>query len=692
MVARLDPTLEIEFRPRANPLVGHQGAVNAVSVGGKLIASAGDDATARLWSIDGGNAVRTLSHPVALNAAALSPDGKILATGGWANTVFLWNAGSGAKADEFPTTSPVRALAFSPSGKQLAVGTGYELLLLDMDPVVRLRARLLPNHYMVSSVGFSADGKRLAACTYQKNVHRWDLATLTEMQAGGFPDELSSVAVSADGGRIAFASRAGNLYVWQPDQGRPPVRQETAKTCITTMAFLPGRDTFLYAGEWAGPLRLCDAVDGKTRPIASGVAKAINATSFAPDGRLLAAGCSDGSVRLWDVVPAEWTTDRGLLHFPAPNPSCRPLDREPSMDSPHRSSAEAGSLLEEISTRWSLITNPLQFVLRYSPAVRRYLGALVRNPHDAEDVAQTFLLRMVGRPFTPDRVAKGRFRDYLKAVLRNAAIDFFRQNGSHPTAGADLDAFAAPDAERAADLAWLGEWRSCLLERAWDGLDEHERGAPDSLAHTALRLAVDHPDEDSPALAARASTQTGRSLRPDAFRKQLSRARRRFAQLLVNEIRKTLERPGAAEVVEELSHLGLMEYVRDYLPETFRCRRDEDDSAAVRHFSPQTEIGSQPRRGTVLAMGAGQGISNLGGLRLLANCLRHRFRHGFTTQWGSGMTLKNWLCSRFAMWSSGRSNGQTAFRSGLCSRREAVRGWRSSRIAWFPIPAAPRAC
>jgi RNA polymerase sigma-70 factor (ECF subfamily) len=240
------------------------------------------------------------------------------------------------------------------------------------------------------------------------------------------------------------------------------------------------------------------------------------------------------------------------------------------MDSPSHPGAKARSLLEEITTRWSLITNPLQFVLRYAPAVRRYLEALVRNPHDAEDVAQNVLLRMVGRPFTPDRVSRGRFRDYLKAVLRNAAIDFFRQSGCYPTEPADLDMLPGPDPELAADRAWLAEWRSCLLQRAWEELEQHERDAPDSLAYTTLRLAADHPDEDSPALAARASALAGRPVRPDAFRKQLSRARRRFAQLLVHEIRQTLEHPESAEVLEELGHLELMEHVRDYLPEAFR--------------------------------------------------------------------------------------------------------------------------
>src|SRR5689334_2588024 len=83
------------------------------------------------------------------------------------------------------------------------------------------------------------------------------------------------------------------------------------------------------------------------------------------------------------------------------------------------------SMLEQISTRWGSVTNPMQFVLRYGPAVRKYLAALIGDPHHAEDVGQDFFLRIVHTPvLMPERARKGRFRDYLKTVLRNAAIDF----------------------------------------------------------------------------------------------------------------------------------------------------------------------------------------------------------------------------------------------------------------------------
>jgi hypothetical protein len=110
------------------------------------------------------------------------------------------------------------------------------------------------------------------------------------------------------------------------------------------------------------------------------------------------------------------------------------------------------------------------------------------------------------------------------------------------------------------------------MSRAWQALDAHQRRSPGNLCHTVLRLSADFPDEDSKALAARASKQEGRTIKPEAFRKQVSRARRLFAELLVAEVAQTLEEPTPAQVEEELVAVGLMEYVRDFLPADWRTR------------------------------------------------------------------------------------------------------------------------
>ena len=237
------------------------------------------------------------------------------------------------------------------------------------------------------------------------------------------------------------------------------------------------------------------------------------------------------------------------------------------------------SRLDQISTRWAVVNDPLQFMLRYGPAIQRYLGALIKNPHDAEEVLQDFLLRGLQRGFVRTENLRGRFRDYLKTAVRNAALSHFRHR--QPALHADLNALQqvpAPEpAAIAADQEWSAQWRQCVLSRAWQALDQHQRASPGNLFFTVLRLASDHPKEDSKALAARASASTGKPLRPDAFRKQLSRARRHFAELLVAEVAQTLEDPAPDQVEEELIEIGLMEYVRDFLPADWRSRGQLSD-------------------------------------------------------------------------------------------------------------------
>jgi RNA polymerase sigma-70 factor (ECF subfamily) len=228
---------------------------------------------------------------------------------------------------------------------------------------------------------------------------------------------------------------------------------------------------------------------------------------------------------------------------------------------------EPRSILEQISTRWSEVGDPIQFVYRYGPAVRAYLAALVADPHDAEDVTQDFLLRMLRQPtLTPERVRRGRFRDYLKAALRNVAADHFRRKCGHARAVAGVPELVPAATEPSADSAYDLEWQKVLLDRCWDALEAQERASADNLGYSVLKLTVDRPDADSAVLAAELSARVGRAITPETFRKQRSRARKAFAQFLVNEVRQTLAAPTSGAVVEELTELGLLEYVREYLP------------------------------------------------------------------------------------------------------------------------------
>jgi hypothetical protein len=234
-----------------------------------------------------------------------------------------------------------------------------------------------------------------------------------------------------------------------------------------------------------------------------------------------------------------------------------------------------------------IVRDPAKFVLRYASAIQSYFGALIKNRHDAEEAAQDFFLRVSQYGLVRTRDGRGRFRDYLKVAVRNAALNYLRRNRSTRSVafGALHDA-ASQGAGVAADRTWDAEWRRCLFDRARRSLEKLQQRSPGNLFHTVLNMVVENPLERSEDLAARTSALIGRPLQAAAFRKQVSRARRMLAKLLVKAVAQTLDNPTPEQIEEELIDLALWAYIRDYLSrDRRRPRRSGPDRT---HTSPST--------------------------------------------------------------------------------------------------------
>ncbi len=229
---------------------------------------------------------------------------------------------------------------------------------------------------------------------------------------------------------------------------------------------------------------------------------------------------------------------------------------------------DPGRPLDQISTHWTLISQPNEFALRYLHTIQAYLTALLRNPQDAEEVLQEFMLGVLQRGFERASPDRGRFRHYLKVAVRNCALNWLRRR----RVGVDVALLqdTLVDDQPSPEQHWRAGWRRCLLDKVWRELDRHERRSPGNHAFTVLRVVMDHPDENSPAQAARAAARLGKELKPEAFRKQVSRARRLFAGLLLEEVYQTLDQRDPVVAEEELLELDLLGLVRDYLPPDWR--------------------------------------------------------------------------------------------------------------------------
>jgi RNA polymerase sigma-70 factor (ECF subfamily) len=232
--------------------------------------------------------------------------------------------------------------------------------------------------------------------------------------------------------------------------------------------------------------------------------------------------------------------------------------------------------LSQISTRWTMVFQAHRdtadavrvaqetLLHRYLGAIYRYLLGALRDADAADELAQEFALRFVRGDFKRADPQRGRFRDYVKTSLRHLIQHYQKKQAGRPQAlpeaGNDP---AAPDepAGAADDRAFTDRWREELLDRAWEALAAVERQTG-SLFHTVLQYRAANPQATSDAMAEALSARVGRPLTAASVRQTLHRAREKFADLLLDEVARSLQTEEADWLEQELIDLELLSYCR----------------------------------------------------------------------------------------------------------------------------------
>jgi WD40 repeat protein len=140
----------------------------------------------------------------------------------------------------------------------------------------------------VSSLAFSPDGKTLASSSGDKTIKFWNFATGEQLRtiegAGG-------LLAFGPNGKIIVAGDIVGLAVWDVSSG---AKLRDLNFSVTAVALSPnGRiiagNNFLWDTSTGARLRMLD-------PTAH-----FDSAAFSPDGKLLASGAWEGTVKLWDV-------------------------------------------------------------------------------------------------------------------------------------------------------------------------------------------------------------------------------------------------------------------------------------------------------------------------------------------------------------------------------------------------------
>ncbi len=265
---------------------------------GTLVATAGRDGTARIWSAHDGTSVARLPHPRPVVWVAFSPSGDRLATACLDGHVRIFSR-AGALLADLDTGSSVAHLSWSPSGDRLASAGEAGARLWNSASGALLRT-LDEARGPVMRVEFAPDGQTIATGSADGIVRLHRLGPEAALSLPGHRAAINDLAFSPDGARLVSASADGTARLWQVPGGDLIASLDAHGDAVSSAVFSPDGARVL-TGSFDGTARLWDR-DGTPLGVLVGHSSLVYRAVFDPTGERIATVATDSSARIWSAA------------------------------------------------------------------------------------------------------------------------------------------------------------------------------------------------------------------------------------------------------------------------------------------------------------------------------------------------------------------------------------------------------
>jgi WD40 repeat protein len=308
----------------------------AVTPNGSHVLTAGADKKVKLWNATTGAAeARVLEGAEKdVRAVAVSKNNVLVAVGGADQSVRLYTFADGKLVGSpIKATGAVNSLAFSPNNQTLVAACAdktiqtWNVAFNAGQPPPADFGKPLQSYSHAGAAAdavFAPDSVTIYSGGADKTVKAWKLAAAGPTKNFGHPNLVDAVAFNPTGTQLATGCHDGKVRIFEVAKGAV-VREINAHVqpkaepvyCVAWSS--DGKQ--VLSGSNDHSMKLWDAASGnlvrefkayKEKDFEKGHRDGVFCVAFSPDGKTIASGSSDRSIKLWNV--ADGTVARELIN------------------------------------------------------------------------------------------------------------------------------------------------------------------------------------------------------------------------------------------------------------------------------------------------------------------------------------------------------------------------------------------